>query len=749
MSNKVLVLYESGKQVGRNSEDQSIDFTSVLVGASKLEIKESAGAFDFSAVNITNVGTVDGRDVSADGAVIDANAAHVAGDGSDHADVASNSAHAAGDGSDHADVASNTTHRSSNGSDHSYVGNLQTLSGVAAGAENLGTFSGAIITDSSTIKAALQELETAIEAGTDDQTASEVPYSPSVGGNWTDPDPTEVQTALDDLAARVIINDGHSAGDGSDHADVATNSAHSAGDGSDHQDVADLATLSGVAANSTDLGTFTGSVIPDSQTIKAALQALETQMDTNISAISSNTSHASGDGSDHANVATNTAHVAGDGSDHQDVADLATLSGVAANSTDLGSFTGSTIPDSQTIKQALQALETEVETKMDTAGGTFSGNVSMGANKITSTYVPVNAEDLTNKQYVDSLSAGLDPKESVRVASTDTVANMLAAATYATSPSNGEFTADANGAIGSIDGVALALNDRVLIKDQADKKQNGIYTVSQLGDGSNPFKLTRSADMDGSPANEVSGGNHTYAEQGTANKGAGYVVVGDGELTLNTDELTITQFSGAGQLIGGDGISISTNTIALDHDGEGLAIVSEQLALELDGSSLSKSASGLKIADDGVQAVMLNSDVIGNGMVQESDGSVGLDDSEDLTNDNAGAITARQFVYIKTNGNVDLAKSDVSDIYDQGIGIVEDASISAAASGEIITQAGRKISGFSGLTPGKKLYVDHTTAGAYTQDPSGFDSGDTVIELGKAVSATEIRFAPKTVVELA
>ena len=54
-------------------------------------------------------------------------------------------------------------------------------------------------------------------------------------------------------------------------------------------------------------------------------------------------------------------HVAGDGSDHQDVVDLVTLSGVAANSTDLGTFTGTTIADSQTSKQALQALETAVE----------------------------------------------------------------------------------------------------------------------------------------------------------------------------------------------------------------------------------------------------------------------------------------------------------------------------------------------------------------------------------------------------
>ena len=46
-------------------------------------------------------------------------------------------------------------------------------------------------------------------------------------------------------------------------------------------DVADLTTLSGVASNSTTLGTFTGTTIPDSSTIKAALQSLETTLETN------------------------------------------------------------------------------------------------------------------------------------------------------------------------------------------------------------------------------------------------------------------------------------------------------------------------------------------------------------------------------------------------------------------------------------------------------------------------------------
>lgn len=99
-------------------------------------------------------------------------------------------------------------------------------------------------------------------------------------------------------------------------------------DNNDPQDTADLVTLSGVSENSTDLGTFTGSTISDNQTIKAALQEIETaleEIDVNVN-------------------------------------DLITLSGVAENSTNLGTFTGGTIADSETIKGALQDLEDGHET---------------------------------------------------------------------------------------------------------------------------------------------------------------------------------------------------------------------------------------------------------------------------------------------------------------------------------------------------------------------------------------------------
>jgi len=148
----------------------------------------------------------------------------------------------------------------------------------------------------------------------------------------------------------------------------------------DLANIAALVSLSGVAANATDLGTFTGTTIPDSQTIKQALQALETAVETAVGDTDflDTEFRISDDGDDTKKLAFqlssittgNTRTVTMPDSDVNlgDIAtntgkadDLITLSGVAANSEDLGTFTGAIIPDNQTIKQALQALETEIE----------------------------------------------------------------------------------------------------------------------------------------------------------------------------------------------------------------------------------------------------------------------------------------------------------------------------------------------------------------------------------------------------
>ena len=161
------------------------------------------------------------------------------------------------------------------------------------------------------------------------------------------------------------------------------------------------------------------------------------------------------------------------------------------------------------------------------------------------------SDSLVNKSYVDSVANGLDVKASVRVATT---ANLTA--TYDNAA--GTLTANSNGAI-SVDGVTLVVNDRVLVKDQSTAAQNGFYKVTATGSGAAAFVLTRTPDADA--ASELTGGAFTFVEEGTANADNGYVLTTNGTPTLGTTNITFEQFSGAGQISAGAGLTKTGNTI--------------------------------------------------------------------------------------------------------------------------------------------------------------------------------------------
>ena len=144
----------------------------------------------------------------------------------------------------------------------------------------------------------------------------------------------------------------------------------------------DLITLSGVAEQATSLGAFSGTTIADNKTIKEALQTLETAVESKGNATSL--------------TSLTTA-----------VGDLNTLTGVAQNATNLGTFTGSTITDSQPVKTALQQLETAVETKVATGANinTLVGVTSGETCPASFLHLVVDASDgslkAISKNYVE------------------------------------------------------------------------------------------------------------------------------------------------------------------------------------------------------------------------------------------------------------------------------------------------------------------------------------------------------------
>ena len=209
-------------------------------------------------------------------------------------------------------------------------------------------------------------------------------------------------------------------------------------------------------------------------------------------------------------------------------------------------FTGMTITDG--VRVGVTA-DNEIDTVsgnlvLDSAGGTItvddnitiasSKTIDMGANKVTGVAEPVAASDAATKAYVDAVKTGLDVKDSVRVATTANI-------TIATALNNGD----------SLDGVTLATDDRVLVKNQSTGSQNGIYVVA-----ASPARAT---DFDANA--EVSGGAFTFVEEGTVNADSGWVVTTNGAITVGSTALSFAQFSGAGQITAGTGLTKSGNTI--------------------------------------------------------------------------------------------------------------------------------------------------------------------------------------------
>jgi len=185
-----------------------------------------------------------------------------------------------------------------------------------------------------------------------------------------------------------------------------------------------------------------------------------------------------------------------------------------------------------------------------------SGVVDVNTSIIRNVTDPTQAQDAATKAYVDATSSGLDVKGACLYATTAA----LAAVTYAngTSGVGATLTANANGAL-TVDGASPSTSDRILVKDQASGLQNGVYTVTATGGASAVFVLTRATDYDTSA--EISDGTFFFVQQGTANADNGYVMTTNGTITVGTTAIAFDQFSGAGQITAGAGLTKTGNTM--------------------------------------------------------------------------------------------------------------------------------------------------------------------------------------------
>lgn len=184
----------------------------------------------------------------------------------------------------------------------------------------------------------------------------------------------------------------------------------------------------------------------------------------------------------------------------------------------------------------------KADQKVAKVGDTMSGYLTLHAN-------PVNPKHAATKDYVDSVVEGLDVKSSVRVATTGQLSVSSTTATRLTLSS----------ALTSIDGVVLNVGDRILVKDQSDQKQNGIYQYVSA------TVLDRTEDANST--GKVTPGMYTFVESGDINSDSGWVLTTNGAIALGTTGLHFVQFSGAGQIKVENGLSKDGNTLSIANTG--------------------------------------------------------------------------------------------------------------------------------------------------------------------------------------
>jgi hypothetical protein len=204
-----------------------------------------------------------------------------------------------------------------------------------------------------------------------------------------------------------------------------------------------------------------------------------------------------------------------------------------------GAVTNAKVSASAAIAQSkIDGLTTSLSEKLALAGGTMTGAIAMGTNKITGLGTPTDSTDAATKAYVDALGEGLHIHASVVAATTANI-------TLATDVENGD----------TLDGVTLATGNRILVKNQSTASQNGIYVVAASGAPS------RAADFD-SPA-EIDGGDFVFVTGGTANDNKGFVQINTVG-TIGTDAIEFSQFSGAGTFVAGNGLTLTDNSFSIN-----------------------------------------------------------------------------------------------------------------------------------------------------------------------------------------
>lgn len=184
-----------------------------------------------------------------------------------------------------------------------------------------------------------------------------------------------------------------------------------------------------------------------------------------------------------------------------------------------------------------------------------AGGIDMDNTKILNLANPVQQQDAATKAYVDLVKQGLFVKDAVAAATT-------VSGTLVTSFQPGTV----------IDGYTLQQGDRILLKNQANPVENGIYVVQSSG------APVRADDM---APGQAAAGFFVFVQSGTVSKSYGFICNSDpSQSIVGTDALSFTEFTGISPLAAGPGLSRNLNTLEVNVDNATLEIASDVLRIK-------------------------------------------------------------------------------------------------------------------------------------------------------------------------
>jgi len=243
------------------------------------------------------------------------------------------------------------------------------------------------------------------------------------------------------------------------------------------------------------------------------------------------------------------------------------------------------------------------------ANGT--GVIDVGNTRISSLSDPTQPYDAATKHYVDAIATGLHVHAPAVVATTDTLSALTTGGTvtYNNGSSGDGATLTLQNAITLIDGMTFGVDftsdARILVKNQANAIQNGIYTISANGK-----LLTRAIDFN--TTSLVHGGDFVFVIKGTNYGSTGWVQTTDA-VAIGSDSIVFFQFAGLGTYLADQGLYLDGSTFKanVNSTSGGIEIVANQFQLKstLAGNGLTYTTGVLDIGGT-ADRITVSSDAI-------------------------------------------------------------------------------------------------------------------------------------------